>query len=97
MKVCRFTPARPYAGGMSVALVPLGPAVFPSRNIEASNLPGPQPVSTPRTVASSTPSSAETIDRSGAAAMIWPTSRSRAGQPSSRWPMPAVNESSTVE
>ena len=36
-------------------------------------------------------------DRSGASATIAPTFRSRLAQPSSRWPMPGANESSTVE
>ena len=65
--VCRLTPARPNAGGISVAAgLPSGRNALPSRNSSASNLPGPQLCSTVRTVASSTPSRSATGCRSGA-------------------------------
>src|SRR3954466_7982952 len=96
--VWRFTPARPYAGGMSVAaLRPSGWNGLPWRKSSASNLPGPQVASTFRTVAASTPSRSVTGLRFGAAEMIAPTLRSRLGQPSRRWPMPGANELFTVE
>ena len=96
--VCRLTPASPKAGGISVAA---DPAVRPERlaveNSSASNLPGPQLVRTVRTVGSLDRSSVATALRSGDRPTIAPTFRSRFAQPSSRWPMPGANESSTVE
>src|SRR5262249_20202543 len=97
-EVCRLTPARPNAGGMSTAPVaPLGVEAPPSSGSCASKRPGPQLASTARTVASSTPSRFATGDRSGASPITAPTFRSRFGQPSRRRPMPGAKESSTVE
>src|SRR6185437_4406397 len=43
VQVCRFTPARPNAGGISVAAVfPSGRNPMPSSSSSASNLPGTQ-------------------------------------------------------
>src|SRR3954468_12437593 len=96
--VWRFTPARPYAGGISVAaLRPSGWKALPSMNSSASNLPGPHDARTFLTVGTSTPSTPATGLRFGAAEMIAPTLRSRLGQPSRRWPMPGANELFTVE
>src|SRR3954454_9795806 len=99
VQVCRLTPARPNAGGISVAAdVPSGRNAFPSRSSSASNLPGPQLFRTCRTVASSTLSmSATGCSRPGGARLtIAPTFRSRFAQPSSRCPMPGAKESSTA-
>src|SRR3954464_5369421 len=96
--VWRFTPARPYAGGISVAaLRPSGWKALASMNSSASNLPGPHDARPFLTVGTSTPSTPATGLRFGAAEMIAPTLRSRLGQPSRRWPMPGANELFTVE
>src|SRR6185437_3433557 len=108
LHVCWLNPARPYAFGMSVApgtWVPVTtPSVicrvlkaFPSRNISASNLPGPQLLNTASKVGRSTPRSEVKGVRSGADPMIFPTLRSRFVHPSSRRPTPKANELSTVE
>src|SRR3954471_4284383 len=96
--VCRFTPARPYAGGISLAAVlPSGRKPLPSRNSSASNLPGPHAARTFLTVAASTPSRSVTGLRFGASETIAPTWRSRLGRPSRRPPTPGATESLTVE
>ena len=77
--------------------LPSGRKAFPSKTSWASNFPGPQLFSTLRTVGSGTPSNFLNALKSGAEATIAPTSRSRFGHPSSRWPIPEENESSTVE
>src|SRR6185437_9439570 len=64
--VCRFTPTKPNAGGISVAaetFVPVttpfdiccGLKALPSRNSSASNFPGPQLLRTALTVSTLTP------------------------------------------
>jgi hypothetical protein len=86
--VCWLLPARPKAGGSKVAAdFPSGRKAFPSRINSASNFPGPQFISTLRTVGSSAPSRSAKGLTVGAEAMIAPTFRSRAGQPSSRFPI----------
>src|SRR6185312_11821466 len=85
VQVCRLTPARPNAGGISVAAVfPSGRKPLPSRNNSASNFPGPQAANTLRTAPWSTPRRPATALRSGARLTIAPTFRSRLAQPSNR-------------
>src|SRR5215467_2503303 len=91
-------PARPNAGGISVAAErPLGWNPLPSRSSSASNLPGPHALRTFCTVATSVPSSDAMGCRFGANPIMAPTFRSRLAQPSRRWPMPGTRELSTVE
>src|SRR5215813_6006335 len=101
VQVCRLTPPSPKAGGIKLApgtFVPVtAPSVsccglnaLPSRNNSASNFPGPQLLSTVRTVSWLTPKRLATGLRSGASATIPPTFRSRLGQPSSRCPIQPV-------
>src|SRR5215469_9453098 len=98
VQVCRLTPARPKAGGISAAEVfPLGWNALPSRSSSASNLPGPHALRTLCTVATLVFSSFAIGCRFGANPMMAPTFRSRLAQPSSRWPMPGTRELSTVE
>jgi hypothetical protein len=52
--VCKLTPARPKAGGIKVAADFLPLNTFPSMKSSASTFPGPQLISTVRTVAWST-------------------------------------------
>src|SRR2546423_638003 len=66
-------------------------------NSSASNLPGPHEARTFLTVSTSVPSTSATGLRLGDSETIAPTLRSRLAQPSSRLPMPLVNESSTIE
>src|SRR5205807_1098943 len=79
--VSRFTPARPYAGGMSTG--PFWLSWFQC----ASYLPGPHDVSTACTAGAC---------NAGESDRISPGLRSRFGQPSSRRPMPGASELSTV-
>src|SRR5215469_1548408 len=98
VQVCRLTPARPKAGGISVAAErPLGWNPLPSRSSSASNLPGPHALRTLCTVATLTPSRLAMGCRFGANPIMAPTFRSRLAQPSRRWPMPGTSELSTVE
>src|SRR5215467_4867891 len=98
VQVCRLMPARPKAGGISVAAErPSGWNPLPSRSSSASNLPGPHAPRTFCTVATSTPSRLAMGCRFGANPMMAPTFRSRLAQPSRRWPMPGTRELSTVE
>ena len=98
VEVLRFTPASPKAAGIKTdADLPSGWNALPSRASSASNLPGPQLARTARTVSVDTPSSSANGCRLGDRPMIAPTFKSRAGHPSSRWPMPGANELSTVE
>src|SRR5690242_10821863 len=101
VQVCRFTPPRPNAGGISVAPDTLAPvilpsvaccalAALPSRSNSASNLPGPQLFNTLRTAAWLVFSRVANALRSGAMAIMAPTFKSRLGQPSSRWPTQPV-------
>lgn len=71
--VCTFTPARPNAGGMSVAaLLPFGWNGLPSSSRVASNLPGPQLRKTVRTSARHNVKSADSIRLSGPALQLLP-------------------------
>src|SRR5215471_16223982 len=98
VQVCRLTPARPKAGGISVAPErPLGWNALPSSSSSASNLPGPHALRTLCTVATLTCSKSAIGCRFGANPMMAPTFRSRLAQPSRRWPMPGTRELSTVE
>src|SRR5215472_11622126 len=98
VQVCRLMPARPKAGGISVAAErPSGWNPLPSRSSSASNLPGPHALRTFCTVATSVPSSDAMGCRFGANPIMAPTFRSRLAQPSRRWPMPGTRELSTVE
>jgi hypothetical protein len=76
-QVCRFCPSFPKALGIRVAAgFPSGRKALPSRFNSASNLPGPQFISTFSTAARSTPSACWRGVRFGAAATIAPTFRS---------------------
>src|SRR5215475_13416105 len=101
VQVCRLTPPKPKAGGISVApgtcvavtvlsVCWLGLKAFPSRNNSASNLPGPQLFSTDLTVASSTCKRLVTGVRLGASPITAPTFKSRFGHPSMRCPTQPV-------
>ena len=81
VQVCRFTPARPNAGGISVAAVlPSGRNALPSQDSSASNLPGPQARARPSPVGLvDLQQVGERLSGSGASAMIAPTFRSRFG------------------
>ena len=73
VQVCRLTPARPNAGGISVAAdLPSGRNALPSRSSSASNLPGPQACSTVRTVGDVRAKQLANGSRLGASAMIAP-------------------------
>src|SRR5689334_6660527 len=83
---------------MSVpACLPSERKALPSLSSSASKRPGPQLARTFLTVSTSTPRSSVNGLRFGASDTIAPTFRSRLAQPSSRWPTPGANESSTVE
>jgi len=89
--VCRFTPAKPNAGGISVqARFPSGRRAFPSLSSSASKQPGPQLPSTFFSVVASTPRRSVKGLRFGASEMIAPTFRSRLAHPSRRLPMQAL-------
>ena len=79
------------------AVLPSGRKALPSCSNSASYFPGPQAVSAFFNSASPMPSRSVSGFRLGARVMILPMSRSRFGQPSSRWPMPGAKASSTVE
>ncbi len=96
--VCRFTPASPNAGGISVpACLPSGRNALPSLSSSASKRPGPQLVSTFFTVATSVCSRSAIGCRFGASDRMRPMFRSRLAQASRRLPIPGAKELSTCE